>query len=53
MGMQDPVFAPEPETQTIKRLEAMLDVEIGVILDLDLCQTLSLTSLVISRLKLL
>ncbi len=25
MGMQDPVFAPEPETQTIKRLEAMLD----------------------------
>lgn len=25
MGMQDPVFATEPETQTIKRLEAMLD----------------------------
>ena len=25
MGMQDPVFAPEPETQIIKRLEAVLD----------------------------
>lgn len=25
MGMQDPVFASEPETQIIKRLEAMLD----------------------------
>ncbi len=25
IGMQEPVFAPEPDTQIIKRLEAMLD----------------------------
>jgi excisionase family DNA binding protein len=25
IGMQDPIFAPEPDTQLIKRLEVMLD----------------------------
>ena len=35
MGMQDPVFAPEPETQIIKRLEAVLDKDHPKLIGMD------------------